>query len=357
MVVQYKGGTEYLCNYLRQQYRVPVCQYVPADPVDARVVQAFFAALSPVELDVYTQALETQLQQAAGLDTAQRQQLERLRSEAALCARPFRRVDPDNRLVAAELERRWAAALRTLQTAEATSAQRVPTAEPTLPLAPEVRAACLDMGRRLPEVWATELRSQQQRKALLRCLLDKVVVPRVRRETVQTRIVWTGGATTTCEVPVTVGAFAALSTAADMEHQILTLCAAGHSDEAIAAHLTPQGHRAPKRPQVLPSTVKTIRLQHGLMQKRHQSQPRRIAGRLTVPQLAKALGVTPHWMYYLIQRGIAPCTRAANTGLYLFPDCPETLETWRQLRDKHLRPGRGQSVVAPAEHDGRWDNP
>ena len=35
MVVQYKGGTEYLCNYLRQQYRVPVCQYVPADPVDA----------------------------------------------------------------------------------------------------------------------------------------------------------------------------------------------------------------------------------------------------------------------------------------------------------------------------------
>jgi DNA invertase Pin-like site-specific DNA recombinase len=52
MVVQYKGGTEYLCNYLRQQYRVPVCQYVPADPIDARVVTAFFEALSPVELDV-----------------------------------------------------------------------------------------------------------------------------------------------------------------------------------------------------------------------------------------------------------------------------------------------------------------
>lgn len=53
MVIQYKHGPRYLCNYLRQQYRVPVCQYIPADAVDAQVVEAFFQALSPVELDVY----------------------------------------------------------------------------------------------------------------------------------------------------------------------------------------------------------------------------------------------------------------------------------------------------------------
>ena len=85
MVVQYTGGTEYLCHHLRQQYRVPVCQYVPADPVDARVVTAFFEALSPGELDVYTQAMAVQRQQAARIDEAHRQQLERLRYEAALC--------------------------------------------------------------------------------------------------------------------------------------------------------------------------------------------------------------------------------------------------------------------------------
>jgi DNA invertase Pin-like site-specific DNA recombinase len=119
MVVQYKGGTEYLCNYLRQQYRVPVCQYVPADPVDIRVVTALFEALSPVALDGYTQAMETQQQQMAQIDAAQRQQLDRLRYEATLCERQCRRVDPDNRLVAAELERRWEAALRECQTAEA----------------------------------------------------------------------------------------------------------------------------------------------------------------------------------------------------------------------------------------------
>jgi hypothetical protein len=50
---------------------------VPADPVDAQVVEAFFAALSPVELDVYTQAMAAPRQHAAQRDEAHRQQLER----------------------------------------------------------------------------------------------------------------------------------------------------------------------------------------------------------------------------------------------------------------------------------------
>ena len=57
MVVQYKSGARYLCNYLRQQYRVPVCQNLPADPIDAHVVGAFLDALSPAELDLYDQAV------------------------------------------------------------------------------------------------------------------------------------------------------------------------------------------------------------------------------------------------------------------------------------------------------------
>src|SRR5206468_6482623 len=57
LVVQYKGRTRYICNYLRQQYRVPVCQYIPADPIDQAVVRAFWEALAPVELDAYAQAV------------------------------------------------------------------------------------------------------------------------------------------------------------------------------------------------------------------------------------------------------------------------------------------------------------
>jgi len=64
MVVQEKGGTRSICHDLRQQYRTPVCPYIAADPVDTRVVDAFFQTLSPVALDVYAQALAKRQQQA-----------------------------------------------------------------------------------------------------------------------------------------------------------------------------------------------------------------------------------------------------------------------------------------------------
>lgn len=334
MVVQYKGGAQYLCNYLRQQYRVAVCQYVPADPVDTRVVTAFFEALSPVELDVYSQAMAAQRQQSAQMTQAHQQQLDRLKYEAALCERQFRRADPDNRLVAAELERRWEAALRELKGAEAAYAQREQRAESVAcPLSPELQAAFVDIGRKLPDLWSTDVLSQQQRKALLRCLIDKVVVHRAQRDMVQTRIVWKGSATTTFEVPVSVGAFADLRAAVEMEKQILALFTAGHRDEAIAEQLTQQGYRSPKSPQVLPSTVRTIRLKHGLMQKRHQSHPRRIARYLTVSQLAKTLGVSGHWLYDRIHNGCIGITKDTATGLYLFPEAPETMARLQQLYD------------------------
>ncbi|WP_231510513.1 hypothetical protein [Fischerella sp. PCC 9605] len=38
--------------------------------------------------------------------------------------------------------------------------------------------------------------TQVQKKSLLRCLIDKVVIHRVARDTVRTRIIWKGGDTT-----------------------------------------------------------------------------------------------------------------------------------------------------------------
>jgi hypothetical protein len=71
------------------------------------------------------------------------------------------------------------------------------------------------------------------------------------------------------------------------------------------------------------------------MQHRSQSHPRRIAGSLTVPQRAEALGITPHWVYSQIKRGTVVIQREAQTRLSLFPDCPETLEAVEQLRAGH----------------------
>ncbi len=54
-------------------------------------------------------------------------------------------------------------------------------------------------------------------------------------------MVWRGGATTTLEVPVAVGALTDLPTAHEMAQQIRGLFAEGKRDDAMARQLTQHG--------------------------------------------------------------------------------------------------------------------
>jgi hypothetical protein len=248
-----------------------------------------------------------------------------------LAERQFHQADPDNRLVTAELERRWEAALRELRAAEdqlRQQPQRPPAAEA---LSPREREAFLQAGRKIPELWRQDRLSAQQQKAFLRCLIDKVVVHRSAPDMLQVRIVWRGGATTTAAVPVTVGSLTRLAGAEEMEKKLLQLARKGKTDEEIATLLTEQGYRSPKQSTVLPSTVRGIRLRHRLFRVRSQSHPRHIAGFLTVSQVAGKLKITPHWIYDRIHNGTIQVARQRETHLYLFPDKPETITLFKQL--------------------------
>ena len=336
MVVEYKGGTRYLCNYHRQQFREPVCQNIPGDPIDVAVVEAFFEALSPLELDAYDRAVTTQTETDQQLDRAHRQQLERLRYEAALAERQFNRVDPDNRLVAAELEKRWEDTLVALKQAEETHVLKQQQSAPPPPLPPELKAALVDIGQQLPQIWNQEFLPRQTKKAILRTLIDKVVIHRPTPEFVQTRIVWKGGDSSSLQVPVPVGSLADLSGAPEMEKIIIELSTDGQRDEDIAQHLTQLGYRSPSKPFVLPNTVKIIRLKHGIFQVRSQSHPRHIPGYLTISQISQKLDISKHWIYDRIHNGTIQIAKDPKTGLYLFPDEPATLELFQQLKEDKL---------------------
>lgn len=336
MVVQYKKVTRYICNYLRQQYQVPVCQYIPADAVDEKVVEAFLEALSPAELDAYSRAMEEQKQTREQNHRAHQQQLQRLRYKANLARRQYDQVDPDNRLVASELERRWEDALRDLKQAEETCQKRESRSSvPHLPT--ELKETFKAIGKKLPEIWNTPLIPDSKKKALLRCLIDKVVIRRSHRDQVHTRIVWKGGATTTFNIPIPVGSFAELSCAEEMEKLILSMASDGVPDEDIARQLTDKGYRSPMQNYVLPSTVKGIRLKHRLFKTPTQSHPRRISGYLTVPQIANHLNIPTHWIYDRIHKGGIQIVKDPQSKLYLFPDNPGTIAMFRKFRKGQIK--------------------
>jgi len=332
MVVQYKGGTQYLCNALRQQHQVPVCQRIPGDPIDDHVVHLFFEAIGPAELDIYDGVMTSLDGEREQVDRARRQQLERLRYQAQLAERQYQKSDPDNRLVTAELERRWEASLRELKQAE--EAWEREQREQSMPaqLDAETRRLLTKAGRRIPDGWRTERFTREQKKALLRSLIDKVVIHRAAPDLVHCRVVWKGGETTDADVAVTVGAWSLLSRCQEMEELILKLAREGKSDKDIARHLTERGHHSPRHMTVLPSTVQIVRLRHQQLRNRSQSHPRRIPGFLTVPQLIAKLKLKRSWIYDRIHNGTIQVTLDPERKLYLFPDTPKTLSMFRRLQ-------------------------
>ena len=129
---------------------------VRSEQIDAQVVAAFFAVLAPAQLDLYDRVLSQHHATLARRQQAHTQQVERLHYEASLVERQFRRVDPDNRLVAAELEQRWEQALRALKAAqELAQLHQLQQEHESVPLDPALRAALVDLGQRLPTIWET----------------------------------------------------------------------------------------------------------------------------------------------------------------------------------------------------------
>jgi DNA invertase Pin-like site-specific DNA recombinase len=339
MGVQYKRSIRYMCNRLRQiSPGDPVCQWLTSDPIDDQVVQWFFEALSGARIDACQQALEEADRERDLILASRRQQLARLRYQTQLAERQYQQADPDNRLVAAELEQRWEFALRELKAEE----ERQAADEERTPfwaIPADLLTALKDVGPRLPEMWRQGLFTTAQKKGLLRSVIDKVVLHRVggsRGDRIHVRVVWRGGATTSGDVSVKVGNFSQLPRAKEMEEAIVQLSREGYFAAEIAHRLTADGFRSPWSDHVLPSTVRTVCYRHGIFNKA-RSRPVHVPGYLTISELAKKLGIRRDWFLEEIGRGTIRIEKTPSTRCYLFPDRPETLNEIRLLRERKIK--------------------
>jgi DNA invertase Pin-like site-specific DNA recombinase len=332
MVVQYKAGNRYVCNHLHATRGEPVCQHLPADPIDAEVVAAFFAAVTPAELEAWAQAHDARRQAEAALDRAGRLQVERLRYQAALAERQFHRIDPDNRLVAAELERRWELALRELRQAEdALARHRAARAKPEA-LSAEDRARFLTLGPQLPALWRQPDMTRERKKALLRSLIDKVVLRRMAADRISIRIVWRGGEISALEIEVAVYTHRVLARGVEMEARLLALARQGADDATIAAQLTREGYRSARCDHVSADTVRHIRHQHRVLRDWRRAHPRHVPGWLTMAELARRLRVSRDWLERRIRNGTIAIARDAASGRLLFSDTDVTLAHFQELK-------------------------
>jgi hypothetical protein len=331
MRVAYKARHRYVCNALSETHRAPMCLSLDGASLDAAVVAAFFAALAPAELDLLDEVLAAQGADHRRLAQQYADQVERTAYEARLAERRYRAVDPDNRLVAAELERSWEAALRAGEAAREAAA-RFDREPPPPALDPALRAQLGDLGRELPALWASGRLTPAQQKELLRSLIRRIVLSRPAPDTVEVRVVWVSGACSPLAVAPPLHRSRDLGSYDRLVARILELGAAGHQDGAIAARLTTEGFRSARHHCVPRQLVEKVRRDHGQVSLTDRfRRQEKIDGRWTVGGLARELNVTGDWLRKRIAAGTVPAARHPLTGRYLIDDDPAGLACLRAL--------------------------
>jgi DNA invertase Pin-like site-specific DNA recombinase len=334
MRVEYKASHRYFCNALRLNLGQSICLSLHGPTIDDQVVAAFFEALRPAQLDILAALQADQKAERERQEGQWQERLKRAAYEAHLAQRQYNAVDPDNRLVAATLERRWEEALRQQQTTRE-AYQQFQQRSLQVALTPELQTQLQHLSEHLPDLWAGEHLSLSHKKELLRTLIKGVILKRPAPDTVEAKIVWLSGHYSVVTAQPPLNRQQNLTNYETMLARIKDLWQQGHDDPQIAATLTGEGFRSARATALSPNTVRKIRRDHGWRYRRpHNPEILAQEDWLTTGALATLLGVARSWIYRKLKKGhIDPqyVRRHGQKGLHLIRNDPNLITHLKQL--------------------------
>jgi DNA invertase Pin-like site-specific DNA recombinase len=236
----------YTCMRATIDYGAPGCLSLSGAFLDRFVVQQLMAVLEPASLELSIAAEQALRAERAQLEAHWRQRLERAHYGAERAARQYSAVEPENRLVARELERQWEEALRHEQH-EHEAYARFRREQPAEFTAQE-REAIRRLAQDIPGVWDAPETTAQERQEIVRLLLERVTIEvQGDSDQVDVTLHWAGGVTSQHRVIRPVARYEQLSTYAELMARIDTLRHGGASFAQIAEHLNRAGFYPPKR--------------------------------------------------------------------------------------------------------------
>ena len=295
----------YHCRREQITYDMPQCQSFPQRYLDEAVQALFFEAIQPARLEAVLTALVDLERERQTLERQWQLTLERAQYGARLAQRQYDAVDPENRLVARELETRWNAALADVVTLEQEYAAVCRTE--LAPLTDAEQEAVRRLAEDLPAVWSADTTTMVDQKRLLRLAIQEVTVtvqvgqPREAQVT----ILWSGGVTTTHEVCCPPVGWHCVTDAAVVER--LRELAQRLPDYEIADLLNSEGSRTQTGKSWTYQRVQSIRKQHQIPTAcplDPEAGRVRGDGRITSREAAERLGVSPGLISVWITQGV-----------------------------------------------------
>ena len=182
----------YCCQRRHHTYGEPRCQQMAARFLDDHVVAQVLSALAPAALELSLTAAAQAGARRAEVDRIWRQRLERADFACDRARRQYQLAEPENRLVARQLEREWEAALAE-RAHLGEEYERYQQQRPAR-LSPAELAAIRALAGDIPALWAAPTTTIADRKRLIRAVIESVqVTADGATERVQATVTWAGG--------------------------------------------------------------------------------------------------------------------------------------------------------------------
>lgn len=156
----------------------PRCQQIRSLNVDAEIERIVLAALSPDQLVLALEALEQLEKETETLKRQWTLKRERARYETERARRQYDSVEPENRLVARNLERLWEEKLRKQEEIEQEFIKWEREHQATITDAD--RAEIIKLGQNLPQLWYDTHTTSQERKQIIRLVIKEVTLDQKR---------------------------------------------------------------------------------------------------------------------------------------------------------------------------------
>lgn len=298
----------YQCNWRKREgLSKTSCMMVQCGYLDRAVEARVLEVVNQEQLDLALEAFEVLQQREQQISGQWKLRLQRAEYEAQLAQKQYDQVDPENRLVASTLERRWNDALVELermkqQITEATRDQTV--------VSSDQRDQVLALARDLPRLWHAPETSAKDKKRILQLLLKDITVEKPERYRASLHFRWQGGACEDLMVELPRSSAERWWTSESVVTRVREL-AKQFSDDEIAAQLNEEGLTSNKGNSFTRSSVSWIRYKHEI-----PPAEKKRPDELTVKDVAKRFGVSHNVVYYWIERKIIPARRLNNGSPY-----------------------------------------
>jgi hypothetical protein len=188
----------YQCIQHMAHYGGPACQRVAGGNIDHLIESLLLDVINPLAIDAAVSIQQEMAGRKAEIVRIYSQQMERARYEMDMAKRRYLRVDPDNRLVAAELECDWNQKSSVYEAAKVAYDQKC--AAEIRAVDTKLKIALDQLVADFPKIWNSPQTSNKEKKRIARLIIEDVTITSDPSKIVL-GVRFKGGSTKTIELP------------------------------------------------------------------------------------------------------------------------------------------------------------